>query len=146
MELELELKQKKGKRWDHLKIDGDRIHHEWDLGRERGSRSTALANLDPNIGYQLKKTEGRAPYLILAALVASLMLLATRGNDISPIVWGMLPTLFVIFLVIAFRIHSKAALSIISLRDGSLFAVIRHDWVEDAAREAFLEAVSGTQQ
>lgn len=142
----MELTQKKGKRWDHLKIEGGRIEHKWDLGRESGSRSTALANLDSNIGYQMKKTEGRTPYLILVAMVAALMLLATQGNAINPMVWGLLPTLFVVLLVVALRIKSKQALSIISLRDGSLFAVIRHDWVEDAAREAFLEALTGTQK
>ena len=138
----MELKQKKGKRWDHLKIEDGRIHHEWDLGRESGTRSTPLTNLDPNIGCQVKKTEGKAPYLVLAATMAMLMLLASKGDAISPIVWGMLPTLFVLFLVMAFRIQSKEAVSILTLRDGSVFAVIRHDWVEDTAREAFLEALS----
>jgi hypothetical protein len=138
----MELKQKKGKRWDHLKIEDGRIHHEWDLGRESGTRSTALTNLDPSIGTQMKKTEGKAPYLVLAAMMALLMLLSTKGDGIGLTVWGMLPTLFVLFLVMAFRIQSKEAVSILTLRDGSVFAVIRHDWVEDTAREAFLEALS----
>ena len=142
----MELVQKKGKRWDQLKIEEGRIEHKWDLGRESGTRSTALANLDRNIGYQMKKTEGRTPYLILAAMVAALMWLATRGNAINPMVWGLLPTLFVVLLVVAFRIKTKQALSIISLKDGSLFAVIRHDWVNDSQREAFLGALRGMQK
>jgi hypothetical protein len=142
----MELVQKQGKRWDQLKIEGRRIEHKWDLGRESGTRSTALANLDPHIGCQVKKTEGRTPYLILAAMVAALMLLATQGNAINPLVWGLLPTLFVVLLVAALRTKSKQALSIISLKDGSLFAVIRHDWVEGAQREAFLEALRGLQK
>ena len=74
--------------------------------------------------------------------MALLMLLSTKGDGIGLTVWGMLPTLFVLFLVMAFRIQSKEAVSILTLRDGSVFAVIRHDWVEDTAREAFLEALS----
>lgn len=138
----MELKQQKGKRWDHLKIEDDRLYHEWDLGSESGSRSTELANIDPHVGRQAKKTEGKAPYLIMAAILAALMVFATQGDAISPVFWGMLPTLFMVFLVIAFRIKSKEALSLVYLRDGSVFAVVRHDWADDEAREAFLSALS----
>ncbi len=54
----------------------------------------------------------------------------------------MLPTLFVVFLVVAFRIRSKEALSFVYLSDGSVFAVVRHDWVDVEAREAFLHTLS----
>ena len=138
----MELKQKKGKRWDHLKIEGNRIHHEWDLGRESGSRSTALANIDPNVGHQAKKTEGKLPYLVMAGILAGLMFWATQGDAVSMVFWGMLPTLFVVFLVVAFRMRSKEAFSFVYLRDGSVFAVVRHDWVDDEAREAFLIELS----
>lgn len=138
----MELKQKKGKCWDHLKIEDGRLHHEWDLSRESGSRSTALGNIDPHVGHQAKKTEGKAPYLVMAAVVAALMLWATQGDAVSPVFWGMLPTLFVVFLVIAFRIRSTEALSLIYLRDGSVFAIVRHDWVDAEAREAFFDALS----
>jgi hypothetical protein len=138
----MELKQKKGKRWDHLKIDDGRLHHDWDLGRESGSRCTDLVNIDPHVGHQAKKTEGKAPYLVLAAILAALMVWATQGDAISPVFWGMLPTLFVVFLVIAFRIQSKEALSLVYLRDGSVFAVVRHDWVDAETRDAFFGALS----
>ena len=138
----MELKQIKGKRWDHLKIEDARIHHEWDLGRESGSSSTALANIDPRVGHQTKKTEGKLPYLMMAAILAGLMVWANRGDGVSFVFWGMLPTLFVLFLVIAFRIRSKEALSLVYLRDGSVFSVVRHDWVDDEAREAFLIELS----
>ena len=138
----MELNQKKGKRWDHLKIEDDCIHHEWDLGRESGSRSTALVNIDPHIGYQTKKTEGKLPYLFMATILAGLMVWANQGDGVSYVFWGMLPTLFVLFMVIAFRIRSKEALSFVYLRDGSVFAVVRHDWVDDEAREAFLIELS----
>ncbi len=141
----MELKQNKGKRWDHLKIEDGRLHHEWDLGRESGSRSTALGNVDPHVGHQAKKTEGKAPYLIMAAIIAGLMVWATQGDAISLVFWGMLPTLFVVFLVIAFRIQSKEALSLVYLKDGSVFAVVRHDWADVEAREAFLGALSAQQ-
>ena len=138
----MELKQKKGKRWDHLRIEDGRIHHEWELSRESGSRSTELANIDPHVGHQVKKTEGKAPYLLMAAIIAFLMFLSGKGDDIGLTVWGMLPTLFVLFLVIAFRIKSKEALSMVYLSDGSVFAVVRHDWVDHEAREAFLIELS----
>lgn len=134
----MELKQKKGKRWDHLNIEDGYIHHEWDLGRESGSRSTALTNIDPRVGHQMKKTEGKLPYLVMAAILALMMFWANRGDAVSYVFWGMLPTLFVVFLVVAFRIRSKEALSFVYLRDGSVFAIVRHDWVDDETREAFL--------
>ncbi len=135
----MELAQKKGKRWDHLKIKGGRIEHEWDLGRDRGSRSTALSNIDSHVGRHGKKTEGKLPYLVMAAVVAGLMVLANQGDDVSLVVWGLLPTLFVVLMVVAFRIRTKEDASIIYMKDGSVFAVIRHDWVEPAKREAFLK-------
>ena len=138
----MELKQTKGKRWDLLEIKGGRLHHEWNLGRESGSRSTELGNIDPHVGQQMKKTEGKAPYLLMATVLAGLMIWATQGDAISPVFWGMLPTLFVVFLVVAFRIRSKEALSLVYLRDGSVFAVVRHDWADDEAREAFLCTLS----
>lgn len=138
----MELKQTKGKRWDLLKVEGDRIHHEWNLDRESGSRSTALANVDPRVGHQVKKTEGKLPYLFMAAFLAGLMVWANQGDSVSMVFWGMLPTLFVVLMVVAFRIRSKEALSLVYLRDGSVFAVIRHDWVDDEAREAFLIELS----
>ena len=138
----MELKQAKGKRWDHLKIDGDRIHHEWDLGRESGSRSTALVNIDPHVGQQLKKTEGKLPYLVMATVLAGLMFWATQGDAVNLLFWGMIPTFFVVFIVIAFRIRSQDALSFVYLRDGSVFTIVRHDWVSDKAREAFLIELS----
>lgn len=138
----MELKQTKGKHWDHLKIEGDRIHHEWSLARESGSRSTALANIDPHVGHQSKKTEGKLPYLVIAAVLAFMMYWANHGDEVSMVFWGMLPTLFVVFMVIAFRIRSKEALSFVYLRDGSVFSVVRHDWVDDEAREAFLIELS----
>lgn len=140
-----ELKQTKGKRWDHLRIEEGRLHHEWDLGRESGSRSTDLENIDPYVGHQVKKTEGKTPYLVMAAICAGLMFFAQRGDAISLVFWGMLPTLFVIFLIIAFRIRSKEELSLLYLSDGSVFAAIRHDWVDDEARETFLKALSARQ-
>lgn len=136
---DMELKQQKGKRWDHLKIKGGRIEHEWDLGRDSGSRSTALSNIDPHVGLHGKKTEGKAPYLVMAAVVAGLMVMATQGDDISPVFWGMLPALFVVLIVVAFRIRSKEDASIIYMKDGSVFAIVRHDWVEEAKREAFFK-------
>ncbi|CAA6690360.1 MULTISPECIES: hypothetical protein [unclassified Lentimonas] len=135
----MDLEQKKGKRWDHLKLEGGRIEHEWDLGRDSGSRSTALSNLDPHVGRHGKKTEGKAPYLVMAAVVAGLMVLATQGDDVSLVFWGLLPTLFVLLIVVAFRIRSKEDASIIYMKDGSVFAIVRHDWVEQAKREAFLK-------
>ncbi len=138
----MELKQKKGKRWDHLKIEDGRLHHEWDLGRESGSRCTDLVNIDPHVGHQAKKTEGKTPYLIMAAIIAGLMVWATQGDAVSPVFWGMMPTLFVVSLVIAFRIRSKEALSLVYLRDGSVFAAVRHDWVDDDACQAFFSALS----
>lgn len=138
----MELKQTKGKRWDLLKIEGDSIHHEWNLDRESGSRCTALANIDPRVGYQTKKTEGKLPYLFMATILAGLMVWANQGDGVSYVFWGMLPTLFVLFMVITFRIRSKEALSFVYLRDGSVFAVVRHDWVDDEAREAFLIELS----
>ena len=135
----MELKQQKGKRWDHLEIKGGRIEHEWDLGRDSGSRSTALSNLDSHVGLHGKKTEGKAPYLVMAAVVAALMVVANQGDDVSLVFWGMLPTLFIVFLVVAFRIRSKEDASIIYMKDGSVFAIVRHDWVEEAKREAFLK-------
>jgi hypothetical protein len=138
----MELKQTKGKCWDRLKIEGDRIHHEWDLGRESGSRSTALANIDPHVGQQLKKTEGKWPYLVIATALAGLMLWATQGDGVNAMFWGILPTFFVVCLVIASRIRSQDELSLVYLRDGSVFAVVRHDWVSDEAREAFLIELS----
>lgn len=135
----MELDQKKGKRWDHLRIKAGRIEHQWDLGRDSGTRSTALSNIDSQVGQHTKKTEGKAPYLVMAVIAAGLMILANRGDDVSLVVWGMLPTLLVLFLVIAFRIRSKEDASIIYMKDGSVFAVIRHDWVDEAAREAFLK-------
>ena len=135
----MELEQKKGKRWDHLKIKGGRIEHEWDLGRDRGCRSTALSNIDPHVGHHAKKTEGKAPYLVMAAILAGLMVMANQGDDVSLVFWGMLPTLFVVFLVVAIRIRSKEDASIIYMKDGSVFAIIRHDWVEESKREAFLK-------
>ena len=136
---QMELAQKKGKRWDHLKIKSGRIEHEWDLGRDSGSRSTALSNIDPHVGRHGKKTEGKLPYLVMAAVVVGLMVLANQGDDVSLVVWGMLPTLFVVFLVVAFRIRSKEDASIIYMKDGSVFAIVRHDWVEESKREAFLK-------
>lgn len=138
----MELKQKHGKHWDHLIIKNGRMEHTWDLGRESGSRSTALHNIDPHVGTQTKKTEGKLPYLVMAAITAFLMFLTSQGDGISLVVWGMLPTLFVVFLVIAFRIKSKSAVSVLYLRDGTVFALIRHDWVEDAARASFLKQLN----
>jgi hypothetical protein len=138
----MELKQTKGKRWDHLTVEGDRIHHEWDLGRESGSRSTALANIDTHVGQQLKKTEGKLPYLVMATALAGLMFWATQGDAVNLLFWGIIPTFFIVFIVIAFRIRSKDALSFVYLRDGSVFTIIRHDWVSDKAREAFLIELS----
>ncbi|MFQ3224480.1 MAG: hypothetical protein ACI8Z5_000730 [Lentimonas sp.] len=135
----MELKQKKGKRWDHLKIKGGRIEHEWDLGCDSGSRSTALSNVDPHVGRHTKKTEGKLPYLVMAAILAGLMLMATQGDDVSLVFWGMLPTVFVVFVVVAIRIRSKEDASIIYMKDGSVFAIIRHDWVEEAKRAAFFQ-------
>jgi hypothetical protein len=137
----MELKQQKRKQWDKLWIEGGRIHHEWKLSRESGSRSTLIENLDSKIGFHLKLSEGKLPYLVLAATTALLMLLATKGDAIGPIVWGMLPTLFVLFLFMAIRIQSKEELSILTLHDGSVFAVVRHDWVSAEAREQFFEAL-----
>ena len=135
----MELAQNKGKRWDHLKIKGGRIEHEWNLGRDSGRRSTALSNIDSHVGLHRKKTEGKLPYLVMAAVVAGLMVLANQGDDVSLVVWGLLPTLFVVLIAVAFRIRAKEDASIIYLKDGSVFAVIRHDWVEPAKREAFLK-------
>ncbi|MDG1242334.1 MAG: hypothetical protein P8R37_04130 [Opitutae bacterium] len=138
----MELKQTKGKRWDNLKIEGDRIHHEWDLVCERGTRSTALANIDPHIGQQLKKTEGKLPYLVMAMVLAALMFWATQGDGVNRMFWAILPPFFVACLVIAVRIRSQSELSFVYLRDGSVFTVVRHDWVSDEVREAFLIKLS----
>lgn len=135
----MELKQQKGKQWDKLWIEDGRIHHEWNLSRESGSRSTLIENLDSKIGFQVKLSEGKAPYLVLAAITAFLMYLSNMGDGIGLIVWGMLPTLFVLFLFMAFRIKSKEEVSFLSLRDGSVFAVIRHDWVGAEQREQFFD-------
>jgi hypothetical protein len=137
----MELKQQKRKQWDKLWLEDGRIHHEWNLSRERGSRSTLVENLDSRIGFQVTLSEGKLPYLVLAAITAVLMFLCTKGDGIGPIVWGMLPTLFVLFLCLALRIKSKEELSILTLRDGSVFALVRHDWVCAEARAAFFDAL-----
>jgi hypothetical protein len=137
----MELKQQKGKQWDKLSIADGRIHHEWSLSRESGNRSTLIENLDTKIGFQAKMTEGKAPYLVLAAISAGLIYFSTMGDGIGLVVWVMLPTLLVFFLFMAFRIESKEEVSVLSLRDGSVFAVIRHDWVDASKREQFFEVL-----
>ncbi|GHB97030.1 hypothetical protein [Cerasicoccus arenae] len=64
----MELKQKKGKLFDLLSIEGDRILHKWHLTKESGESFAPISNIDPEFGKVVQKTEGRLPYLLLSLL------------------------------------------------------------------------------
>lgn len=71
----MKLVQKQGRKHDTLELEDDRILHSWSLGKEKGERSTELANIDPNFAHTERKSEGKLPYFVIGFLFLLLILI-----------------------------------------------------------------------
>ncbi|TVP78066.1 MAG: hypothetical protein EA353_09150 [Puniceicoccaceae bacterium] len=138
----MKLMQKRGKQHDCLELDEDRIVHSWSLSKENGERATDVANLDPDFGSAEQKNEGKLPYFTIGFIF---LLLLWFGYPAEGMLGHVLTGLFVggciASFVVGFLIRGKESVTILHLKDGSVFAVIRHHWVAQEAREQFLSTL-----
>ncbi len=135
----MKLVQKQGKQHDSLELQGNRISHTWSLRREKGEKSTELANIDANFASTERKSEGKLPYFTLGFLFLLLLFFHYSGDGVFGVFVGYL---FAAGCVASFLtglfIRGRERLTILHLQDGSVFAVIRHHWVGADEREQFL--------
>lgn len=135
----MKLIQQQGKQHDTLELDGDRILHSWSLKREKGERSTDLANIDPEFAITERKSEGKLPYFTLGLIFLLLFFMNYPGPGVlGNVVRGLFFGACVASFLVGFLIRKTESATILHLRDGTVFAVIRHHWVEPEEREAFL--------
>lgn len=123
-------------------MNGDRIFHSWSLKKEKGERSTDLANLDPDFAVTERENEGKLPYFILGLMFLVLVLLDFPGQGIlGNVLKGLFLGAGIACFLVAILIRKKERVTIVHLKDGSVFALIRHRWVGAEERETFLSSL-----
>jgi len=138
----MKLMQKRGKQHDCLELSSDRIFHSWALRKENGERSTDIANLDTEFGFTEQKSEGKLPYFTIGLIFLLLLWVGYPGAGIfGHLLTGLFAGACIASFVVGLSIREKENLTILHLKDGSVFAVIRHHWVAKDDREQFLSAL-----
>jgi hypothetical protein len=138
----MKLIQKRGRQHDSLELDGDRIIHSWSLKKENGERSTDIENLDPEVAFTERKSEGKLPYFTIGFIFLLLLWFGYPGEGIlGRVLTGLFIGACIASFLVGFSIRGKENVTILHLKDGSVFAVIRHHWVGAKEREAFLSSL-----
>ena len=138
----MKLMQKRGSQHDSLELEGDRISHSWSLKKEKGERSTNIANLDSEFAFTEHKSEGRLPYFTIGFIFLLLLWFGYPGEGmLGHLLTGLFVGACIASFVVGLLIRGKENLTILHLKDGSVFAVIRHHWVAEKDREDFLSSL-----
>lgn len=138
----MKLIQKRGRQHDSLELEGERISHSWSLGKENGERSTDVGNLDSEFAHTEQKSEGKLPYFTIGLIFLLLLWFGYPGEGtLGRVFAGLFLGACIASFIVGFFIRGKENITILHLKDGSVFAVIRHHWVAKEEREAFLSSL-----